>query len=85
MRCAHNVYFICVAAYVVLASATVFAEDTATVFPPAGCSASEQRIITWQDGTTSTRCASGQQVLDLALPGCGDEQAVVHEGGKFVC
>ncbi len=72
--------------FAVVASSPAFARDpNATVFPPAGCSRSEQRVITWQDGTTTTMCATGQQVMNLAIPVCGEGQFVVREGGQFIC
>lgn len=74
-----------IVACALLLPTSVVAGQNATVFPPTDCSASEQRVITWQDGTTSTHCATGQQVLDLALSDCEDGQVVTREGGKFVC
>ncbi len=68
-----------------LVAATAFANQKATVFPPAGCSSGEQRVITWQDGTSTTVCATGQQVMNLAIPACMDGQTVVKEGGQFTC
>jgi hypothetical protein len=55
------------------------------LFPPANCSATELRIIVWQDGASSTRCATGQQILRLALPGCKAGQHVEFNGDDFVC
>src|ERR1043166_7173104 len=72
----------------------------ATVFPPADCSSEEVRVITWKDGSTTTYCATGQEVFALALPNCKEGEVIVfHEGdsgripisrqivmkGKFVC
>lgn len=81
-RLYHACFIIC---SLLLLPAAASAATQAQVFPPANCSASEQRVITWQDGTTTTYCASGQQVLDLALPDCNEGQVVTREGGKFVC
>jgi hypothetical protein len=55
------------------------------VFPPADCSATEPRVITWQDGATTTRCATAQEILRLALPGCRAGQHVLFDGSSFVC
>lgn len=77
------------------------ANASATVFPPAGCSSEEVRIIAWKDGSSSTYCITGQEVFALALPDCNDGDVIVfREGdpdripvggryvvmrGKFVC
>ncbi len=79
-------FLILLFALAVVAGSPAFAGDpSATVFPPASCSRSEQRVITWQDGTTTTMCATGQQVMNLAIPTCYEEQHVVMEGGQFIC
>lgn len=58
---------------------------TATVFPPANCSASELRVISWQDGTASTYCITGQDVLTLAIPRCSEGAYVARDGGQYLC
>jgi hypothetical protein len=55
------------------------------VFPPADCSANELRVIAWRDGASSTQCATGQQILKLALPGCKAGQHIEFNGNDFVC
>jgi len=54
-------------------------------FPPADCSAKELRIVVWQDGASSTRCATAQEILKLALPGCKAGQQVIFDGNAFAC
>ncbi|MEI9803523.1 MAG: hypothetical protein WDN48_02370 [Pseudolabrys sp.] len=55
------------------------------LFPPADCSAKELRIVAWRDGDSTTRCASAQDILKLALPGCKAGQQVIFDGNAFVC
>jgi hypothetical protein len=55
-----------------------------TVFPPDHCSANELRVIAWRDSAPSTYCVSGQEVLRLALPNCGDGERVVYRYGRQV-
>lgn len=78
-----------VAATVVLIAAaplTCFARSTPfLMFPPADCSATELRVIAWQDGAPSTTCVTAKQILKLALPGCKSGQQVIFDGGDFVC
>jgi hypothetical protein len=56
-----------------------------TIFPPAGCTKVDQRVITWRDGSASTVCLTGQGVMHLALPNCQPEQYVVYDGSNFFC
>lgn len=67
------------------ASVGLAADPSATVFPPSDCSNDEQRVMTWQTGGTSTKCATGQHVMNLALPSCSSGQIVVKQGNEFAC
>ena len=73
---------ICFLAICVLSlwTSEICAETQAIVFPPAHCSGSEQRLITWQDGGASTMCISGQEALLLALPNCRNGEHIVFRG-----
>jgi len=77
-----------VALFLIFCNSVALASNVSVVFPPANCSASERKVIAWQDGAPNTYCLSGQEVLSLALPDCTDGQQVVFrqgEAGVFVC
>lgn len=59
--------------------------DSATVFPPAGCSKNFERVITWKNGATSTACMTLDALLKKSFPHCKDGQVLAKEDGKFVC
>jgi hypothetical protein len=55
-------------------------------FPPDNCSgANPFMAFNGVETGGNTYCINGQSVLSNALPGCGDGQQVVFEGGQFVC
>jgi hypothetical protein len=66
------------------AMATV-ADHSATVFPPAECSSTYQRIVTWMTGSTTTYCKSLDKLLRETFSHCANGQALVKEDGRFVC
>jgi hypothetical protein len=55
------------------------------LFPPADCSAKELRVVIWRNGDSTTRCASAQELLKRALPGCKAGQQVIYDGNAFSC
>ncbi len=62
----------------------------ATIFPPVTterqeCGPDQLRVLSWAKGSPSTICLTGQEVMALAIPTCGDGQQVVKAEGKFTC
>jgi hypothetical protein len=73
----------------VLLAHTAFANKplapNAVLFPPEDCSEADAGAVMWKDGDTATRCASPQDLLKLALPGCKAGQHIVFDGKAFIC
>jgi hypothetical protein len=70
--------------------AIVLADTNATVFPPVTvqnqeCGSDQLRVLSWAKNVPSTICLTGQEVMSLAIPNCGQNQQVVYDAGKFAC
>jgi hypothetical protein len=63
--------------------------QNATVFPPSDCVAGTESVLSTYYGGgsdfSSTKCKTGQDVMKLAIPNCGEDQQVVFQSGAFTC
>jgi len=69
-------------------AASAFASgQNATVFPPSDCVAGTESVLSTYYGGgsdfSSTKCKTGQDVMKLAIPNCGEDQQVVFQSGAF--
>ena len=77
-------YAFCVA-IAIFAAQPAFAANDHRAFPPDNCTTGSPFMgFTGVDGS-NTFCNSGQDILNNAIPTCGDGMQVAHEGGKFIC
>lgn len=75
---------------VALAGAPAQAATQTTVFPPrtysnTECPVGATLVLSWTNGGASTNCITGQDVLRLAIPNCGNGQYVAHIGDQYLC
>jgi hypothetical protein len=78
-------YAFCVAIAILSASTPAFATNDSRAFPPDNCTTGSPFMGFTGVSGSNTFCNSGQDILNNAIPTCGDGMQVAHEGGKFIC
>jgi hypothetical protein len=71
--------------FLITASSPALAANDSRAFPPDGCSTTSPFMGFTGINGSNTFCNSGQDVLDNALPTCGEGEQIVRSGGKFIC